>query len=720
MAPEAQEALLAWRYHAPMRRVAGAIGRVRSALLNLPPAAADIALSVLLVGIGALNVYVHLPANGQPMSGPDQLRAMLLLCASAALLAARRRRLAAAFFGTQAIALAALVTNTYFLLGVSGFLVELILLYTVAVRCPPSTSVAALLWMMALDAATYQAVGYPPHSALYFDFPVIYLFWFAGAVQRRRQVVAERLVRRKADVEEERERLAGQAVIAERARIAVDMRGIVMQGVESMTRAGRRACDNLERAPDAAIVAIQEIEVAGRRVLIDLRRLLGLLRENREPEPVPPITEPVSRPRRDPVAASSPRSMESGLETEYEDSSRLRGSRAAVDRWMELVADRVGSVPWLVDVTIVAALTALMALNYADAHGQWKPLEPVFAIIILAALLFRRRFPIVVLVSIATADLIWILYGVYSPVADVVLLVAVYTAAASRAGGWGIAAAGLGLIAYPPLLFHVTYCACFFYFLVQFVLMTMAGRAALARRGLIAELTAQTDVLLATRAERMRTAAEAERLRVAREMHDIVAHGVTVMVMQAGLARMLVPTEPARAAAALALVDRLGTDAMAELRPLVAAPYHGVTGDWLRPDSLGAPYLAEGYSIEAVVERESAAGGRVELREEGDERPADPGLEASISRIVQEALTNARKHAPGARATVTVRYTADAVEVQVYDSGPSEAGAPFGTGHGLIGIRERAAAFGGQAEAGPDADGGFRVWARLPTGLVSA
>jgi signal transduction histidine kinase len=209
-----------------------------------------------------------------------------------------------------------------------------------------------------------------------------------------------------------------------------------------------------------------------------------------------------------------------------------------------------------------------------------------------------------------------------------------------------------------------------------------------------------------TREERVRRAVVAERSRIARDVHDMVAHGVTLMVIQAGAARWLFESDPPRAELALGSVERAGDEALRELHALV-----GSLGD--AADRGHEPLPAgEHLTVRSLVGEAVESRMRVELIVYGEPHRLPAGLEVSLYRIVQEALTNVRKHAPGASTRVVLRYTPEGVEVDVTDAGGRGAldqPAVPGAGQGLIGIAERAALFGGRAEAGPTGEGGFRV-----------
>jgi signal transduction histidine kinase len=200
----------------------------------------------------------------------------------------------------------------------------------------------------------------------------------------------------------------------------------------------------------------------------------------------------------------------------------------------------------------------------------------------------------------------------------------------------------------------------------------------------------------------------AERARIARELHDVIAHDVNVVVVQSVAAQGLLDVAPERVRGSLEAIERSGRDALDELRRLLG---------FLREDGLGLALAPQPTldGLESLLRAVREAGLDVALRIEGD-RPALPsGLELAAYRIVQEALTNALKHAGPASATVTLRYESDAVSVEVVDDGGGRfADGASGGGHGLVGMQERALLYGGAVDAGRRPEGGFRVRARLP------
>jgi signal transduction histidine kinase len=210
------------------------------------------------------------------------------------------------------------------------------------------------------------------------------------------------------------------------------------------------------------------------------------------------------------------------------------------------------------------------------------------------------------------------------------------------------------------------------------------------------------------REERARSAVTDERARIARELHDVVGHSVSLMTVQASAVRRLLRPEQQRERESLLIVEQTGREALAEMRRMV--------GVLRRPEE--APALAPQPSLEhldKLVEQVREAGLPVELRVEGDPLPLPAGLDLTAYRLVQEGLTNALKHARAQHAEVLVHYTDGHVELTVSDDGRG-AGDRDGGGHGLVGMRERMTVYGGELEAGPRPEGGYRLRARLPVG----
>ncbi len=235
----------------------------------------------------------------------------------------------------------------------------------------------------------------------------------------------------------------------------------------------------------------------------------------------------------------------------------------------------------------------------------------------------------------------------------------------------------------------------------------------LARRWqtLAQELAARATELEAARTELARHAVAGERLRIARELHDVVAHSMSIIAMHAGVARLAVGTNPHGEAAAVEVIERSSREALAEMRRLVTV----LRDDDADPAELGpAPGVAELHSlVSGVVD----AGVTVDVRTEGDLAGVPAGVSLVAYRVVQEALTNVVRHAGSTRARLEVRVDDDFLAIRVEDDGPTgdwQQPALSGGGHGTIGMRERLELYGGTLSAGPREGGGWSVEARLP------
>jgi signal transduction histidine kinase len=238
----------------------------------------------------------------------------------------------------------------------------------------------------------------------------------------------------------------------------------------------------------------------------------------------------------------------------------------------------------------------------------------------------------------------------------------------------------------------------------------VVGRAVRTMGFEVDVLEARTVALERERDEQAQAAVAAERARIARELHDVIGHSISVMGVQAGAVRRLLTPEQEREREALLAVERTGRDAVGEMRRLLGILR--ANGDH---DALEA--MPTVRRVDDLVAEMRRTGLDVDLRIEGSLNDLSPGRALATFRILQEALTNALKHAPGSHVQAVLRSTPGEVAVEVVDSGgtPAPAAPGVGGGHGLVGMRERVALYGGTLEAGPSAGGGFAVVARLPT-----
>ena len=224
-----------------------------------------------------------------------------------------------------------------------------------------------------------------------------------------------------------------------------------------------------------------------------------------------------------------------------------------------------------------------------------------------------------------------------------------------------------------------------------------------------ATLQVNTERLAEQQRERTRHVAAAERARIARELHDVIAHSVSVMVIQTVAARAVSRRDPGAAAEALRSVERCGREALTDLRQMIGVLHR----DDIEVLGAATPGLAQ---LERLAERARTAGLPVDVRVEGESRPLPAGLDLVSYRVVQEALTNVIKHAGPASAQVRVIFDRNCLELEITDTGRGSAPertASAPAGHGLMGMQERLALYGGQLHAG-SGGGGFTVHAAIP------
>ena len=274
--------------------------------------------------------------------------------------------------------------------------------------------------------------------------------------------------------------------------------------------------------------------------------------------------------------------------------------------------------------------------------------------------------------------------------------------------GLGVAVVTVGIVAVVYNIPGDTTTSNYVFISLRFVVAWLAGYA-LRERAEQAEAAEERAI----RAEReresaARVAVAEERARIARELHDIVAHAVSVMVLQVGAVRHKLPDELAPDRDALTGVERAGRMALAEMRRLLSA----MRGDGEEVELVPQPGLD---GLDSLLDDVGRAGLPVELHVDGQPFPLPRGIELSAYRIVQEGLTNALKHAHASGADVNVRYRPDELEIEVRDNGRGTAPSD-GRGHGLVGVRERVKIYGGEMSTSTSADGGFVLSTRLPLG----
>lgn len=367
---------------------------------------------------------------------------------------------------------------------------------------------------------------------------------------------------------------------------------------------------------------------------------------------------------------------------------------------------------------------SIASTGYASGrHGTAGGALAVSAVMCVAIAL-RRRWPEKMLVLAGATGLVQLVLDIEPVVADFAMLVIVYTVAAIGAR-WasrfalasGLAAAPLSQIRWPQE--HTSSAglvALAIFQTVPFALAWVLGDSMRTRRAYFAQLEERAARLEKEREAQAKVAVAAERARIARELHDVVAHNVSVMVVQADGAAYVLDSSPDQAKKALETISSTGRQALAEMRRLLGVlrtGEHKEVGEYVpQPDV---------EQIDDLVEQCRTSGLPVDFKVEGTPRPLPSGVELTAYRIVQEALTNTRKHGgPNTGASVRLVYFDDGLGLLVEDDGKGaphelyEEGGVDGQGHGLIGMRERVGMVGGTLDAGPRPGGGFRISALLP------
>jgi signal transduction histidine kinase len=326
----------------------------------------------------------------------------------------------------------------------------------------------------------------------------------------------------------------------------------------------------------------------------------------------------------------------------------------------------------------------------------------------------RRRFPGTVLALVVATGLAGAALGLPPFFLGPAILVAVYSVAAYgrrwvSLAGLTVAELGVAALRRTPFKFEGLM---FVGFMGILVAAWLLGHFAHNYRAYAAGLEERTAELERAREELARRAVTEERLRLARELHDVVAHAMSVIAVQSGVGAHVADSRPGEVGKALAAIEVTSRAALTELRRLL-----GVLRQDGDPQASLAPVPGLA-NLDVLLAEVAEAGLAVRLRVEGAPAPLPAGVDLSAYRIVQEALTNVIKHAGPAHAQVTIRYRDHEVAVEVIDDGRGVVAVAGdggkGTGHGLLGMAERVAAFGGDLEVGPRPGGGFRVAARLP------
>ena len=369
--------------------------------------------------------------------------------------------------------------------------------------------------------------------------------------------------------------------------------------------------------------------------------------------------------------------------------------------------ERLRQTPaWRIDAVLATflVLTGLTTTNQIEAI--YKPRDGVALALILVATLpyyVRRRAPLPVLVVSQTAIAALFVLDYHGGALPFVLAVGVYTVGAYRPLAEVVAAVVLQNVTFVVMVLADSAG----FGVAQYLTSVPLYAATMLVGWTMQSRRLRFDALEREQGESALRAAADERLRIAQELHDVVAHSLGVIAVQAGVGMHVIDTDPAEARRSLEHISRTSRSSLAEIRRVLGLVRAGEPSATYAP----TPGLAD---LPQLVDEMAGAGLPVELSVAEDAVDLPPGVELAAFRIVQEALTNALRHSGGARATVRVEVAGGRLRVVVSDDGAGQNGGRRPGGHGLVGMRERVAVYGGTLHVGPSAEGGFRVDAAIP------
>jgi signal transduction histidine kinase len=384
------------------------------------------------------------------------------------------------------------------------------------------------------------------------------------------------------------------------------------------------------------------------------------------------------------------------------------------------------AAPVLTDAGVGVGVAALVLVASAAGVGpRWivspRPLDAVavgLLGVVAGALALRRRYPIAVLVALNAVVLAWAAARYPGGVILLAPLIACYTLAALRGWRWGLAGpVGTALTALVAI--RVAFGAAEPPAGISGSVVWMAATAGAAGtavgyyRALLVATRAQLAREAQTREEQARRRAVEERLRIARELHDVFGHTMATISVQAGVGIHLLQRRPAQAVEALRTIKQISDQGLTDVKAILGV---------LRADSdPGQPRTPRGGldQLDVLLDPVRAAGVQPQLTVRGSARPLPAAVDLAAYRIIQEALTNVLRHARARTVQLDLRYEPERVVIRILDDGPGASPGQLGTngqdGHGISGMRERALALSGQFTAGPHPDGGFQVCCTLPT-----
>jgi signal transduction histidine kinase len=510
------------------------------------------------------------------------------------------------------------------------------------------------------------------------------VLWLTGRGVRAYRLQSEQLQALAHRLEGEREASERLAVMQERQRMAGELHDTIAHAVSIMVVQAGGAEQMVSHDPDRARVALTAVQDNGREVIAQLQRVLRLLRSTPD-SPRPEVDSPT------PVHA---------VNTVLE-------SRAPVPGWWN------GRLIHSVWADVLLALFVVLLVD--DQMTHIDPLSGIPGPIAVSAagaflaVMIRRRAPLAaLLISTTTTAAGLLLFGISMGFASLAAtMLATYSVGARTATRRSVPAAATTVIALCVLMLLKVGPVETAVAAVWLGMPWFAGRHVRTYRRRAAQLQTLTKRLAHEREARERLAALDERARVARELHDSLAHAVNVMVLQAGAAEAVLIPSPERARDAIRAVESQGHQACNDLRHLLGI----LDCDGLSPRA-PQPSLNR---LETLLDQAREAGLAVTLHVSGRPVRLPSGLDISAYRIVQEGLTNSLKHAGPVPANVTLDYRPDALGIEIRNPGASQPPPPGDHGgHGLLGMRERTTLYGGTLEAGPCPDGGFVVRAHLP------
>jgi len=670
----------------------------------LPPLAVDSLIVAVLIGAGLLQQFGQ--ANQPPHSNAHQLAHAAVIVGAVLPLLLRRR-----FPFLTVVIITAVI-------GVTGSIGPLL-----SLDPSPSSAFGLLFATFNAAAARGRFLGWAalvlswvavtlllrpwvtPVGAWLPNYPGFVVAVMAGLIQSQRIELSRVLETRLVDVQAQRARRHRLALQRARNDLARDLHDVVTHALKQMHARAAEAMRQLV-AHESAERALVATEAAGRSALVELRRLLKVLRSDHGGHRSPPPGQAEPTPALHPAPHLGP----------WPSAVRVRA-----------VIRRLARRTWLVDVALVSVVSLITVVEidyWRNLLGASVPPSTfsraayVWAVAWVLLLLFRRPAPVLTALAMAVmAFLQTYPFRYWTPVSDIVALqIAVYTVGSRyprRPHVWVLAAfGGVGQVSIPPPPVSLS--------LVGFLVITTVtlwgaayvGTVVGERRRLNAELEENLEALAEERRTELALALNSERVALARDMHDLVAHSLSLMVVQAGAARMVAATDQQAARQAVGVVLDTGQQATGELDELLSL----LRGDTTMPASSSPP------NVEELVGQARLAGLDVDLQRVGTE-PVAAGstLEVFEYRLVQEALTNVRKHAPDARVHVRLQHDPDSVVIHVENTPPAAtpgALVTLGAGHGLLGMRERVALLGGQLQAEPTQTGGFAVRAVMPRELV--